>query len=109
MKLSAINASTRGVSAELIVELNGVYYEAVRFGIGDDAVDVAARLRHMAARIEYRTSRTPAPGVTGIDGPRRGPEADGSQTPNAGRAIRPGKAGSNTATAGVPGTGKDQS
>jgi hypothetical protein len=63
MKLSAINASTRGVSAELIVELNGVYYEAVRFGIGDDAVDVAARLRHMAARIEYRTSRTPAPGV----------------------------------------------
>jgi len=48
-------------------------------------------------------------GVTGIDGPRRGPEADGSQTPNAGRAIRPGKAGSNTATAGVPGTGKDQS
>lgn len=37
-------------------------------------------------------------GVTAIDGPRRGPEADGSQTPNAGSAIRPGKAGSNTDT-----------
>ncbi len=49
-----------------------------------------------AAALQRARDRTP--GVTAIDGPRRGPEADGSQTPNAGSAIRPGKAGSNTDT-----------
>jgi len=46
--------------------------------------------------VTYRTV-----GVTAIDGPRRGPVADGSQTPNDAAAIPRAKAGSNTGTAGV--------
>ena len=44
-------------------------------------------------------SRKPARGVEGIDGPRRGPVADGSQKPNDAAAIPCAKAGSNP---GVP-------
>lgn len=40
-----------------------------------------------------------AAGVTAIDGPRRGPVADGSQTPNDAAAIPRAKAGSNTGAA----------
>lgn len=47
--------------------------------------------RAMAAEAEER-----AHDVQGIDGPRRGPEADGSQKPNDAAAIPCAKAGSNT-------------
>ena len=43
-------------------------------------------------------------GVGGIDGPRHGPWADGSQTPNDAAAIPCAKAGSSTSDAGVAGT-----
>jgi hypothetical protein len=41
-----------------------------------------------------------APGVAGIDGPRHGPVADGSQKPNDAAAIPCAKAGSNPGVAG---------
>lgn len=53
----------------------------------------------------HAASSTDARGVDGIDGPRRGPVADGSQTPNDATAIPRAKAGSNSTDArGVEGS-----
>jgi hypothetical protein len=60
MKLTRMSAQTRGVAVELIVELDGVHCEAVRFGVGDEAADVARRLHQLAERI---ARRAPASGV----------------------------------------------
>lgn len=56
MKLTDISANTRGVVAELIVQLEGNQYEAVRIGIGAQAVDVADQLRRLSARISARAT-----------------------------------------------------
>lgn len=54
MKLTNIVCRQDG-PLELIFELDGVHYEAERFQPGTDAVDLAGRLRMLAARIEQRT------------------------------------------------------
>lgn len=63
MKLTGISANTRGIVAELMVQLEGIHYEAVRFGIGEQAVDVADQLHRLADRISARAA---ASGVGGL-------------------------------------------
>jgi hypothetical protein len=55
------------------------------------------------AHPENMNSYAPS-GVAGIDGPRHGPEADGSQKPNDAAAIPCAKAGSNGGVAAVADT-----
>jgi hypothetical protein len=61
MKLTGFAAreNTHEHRTEVVVELDGIFYEAVRFPSDASAEEVADRLRFLASRILYRATHTP--------------------------------------------------